>query len=335
MLQMSGALEIHAAKMRRQALSLLLGTVSGSATTNLWKLLEHYFGVDEDPEEAEVAEAASLAHLLKAQKEERDLDTAAARKAILKSKADQEAPTSSSQEAPVGAAKRKATASATLRAKKTGDDEYPNKCSLEQAQLYFPANLDTMHQTGVSSSWVGDRIKLGGYKGCYPCQGTDCEYVAQTRGVLCTHVRRVHLGVALGCRLCPEKAWWQARYWSEHMEKVHPDAPKFEVITTGPNVVSTTEDDVDLYVREETMVFPPPESAEIKLETPNPPEDKDSDEEPDRQGSKKMKLSAENIEALEAGAEYIRADPVKGPSGAPFPSIIGIRHRKRPTPDDE
>ena len=307
MLQMSGTLEIHAAKMRRQALSVLLGTVSGSATSNLWKLLEHYFGVDEDPEETKVAEAASLAHLLKAQKEEREQDTAAARKAILKSKAD--------QEAPIGAAKRKASSSSTLRAKKTGDDEFPNKCSLEEAQLYFPTNLDTMHQTGIPSFWIGDRIKLGGYKGCYPCQGSDCEYVAQTRGVLCTHIRRVHLGFALGCRLCPEKAWWQARYWSEHMDKVHSDVPKFEITTTGPNVVSTAED-VDLYVSEETVVIPALGSGMVKSEAPDPPDDKESDDEPDKQGSKKMKLSAENIEALETGAEH-------------------IRYRGRPTPEDD
>ena len=29
--------------------------------------------------------------------------------------------------------------------------------------------------------------------------GEKCDYVAQTQGVLCSHVHRVHLGIALGC----------------------------------------------------------------------------------------------------------------------------------------
>ena len=66
MLQMAGVLEGQATKLRRDALRLLLGTVSRTATSNLWKLPEHFFSVDEDPEEARAAEASSLANLLKA-----------------------------------------------------------------------------------------------------------------------------------------------------------------------------------------------------------------------------------------------------------------------------
>ena len=74
------------------------------------------------------------------------------------------------------------------------DDNYPSKCSLEEAQLFFPTSLGGMHQTGVPNQWIGDRNKLGGYKGCYPCMGDKCDYIAQTQGVLCSHVHRVHLG---------------------------------------------------------------------------------------------------------------------------------------------
>ena len=117
------------------------------------------------------------------------------------------------------------------------EDTFPSECSLEEAQLYFPTIQHTMQQTGVPDSLVGERIKLGRYKGCYPCQSKDCEYVAQTRGVLCTHIRRVNLGVTLGCRFCPEKCWWQARYWVEHMDIVHPDAHKFQSSILGPSPV--------------------------------------------------------------------------------------------------
>ena len=261
MLQMSGTLELHAAKLRRQALSVLLGTVSGTATSNLWKLLESYFGVDEDPGEAQAAEAASLAHILRAQQQEREQDKVVSMQAILQRKADQEATPVSSSE-PVGAAKRKKTLKEQKSSK--SDDDHPNKCELAEAQLYFPTDLSTMHQTGVPDTWIGDRSKLSGYKGCYPCMGEECDYIAQTRGILCSHVRRVHLGIALGCRYCPEKCWWQARSWSDHMDKSHPDMPKFEVVSTGSNVVSTTQD-AELYVSEETIVIPAPGSIGLPL----------------------------------------------------------------------
>ena len=70
MLQMVGVLAVKATKLQRDALQLLLGTVSRTTTSNLWKLLEHFFSVDEDPEEAKAAEASSLMKLLKAQCEE-------------------------------------------------------------------------------------------------------------------------------------------------------------------------------------------------------------------------------------------------------------------------
>ena len=66
MLQMLGVLEVQAAKLRRDALQMLLGTIFGTATSNLWKLLEHYFGIVEDPDKEKAAEASSLINLLKA-----------------------------------------------------------------------------------------------------------------------------------------------------------------------------------------------------------------------------------------------------------------------------
>ena len=179
---------------------------------------------------------------------------------------------SSSQPAPepqttlTGAAKQKMTLKEQKQAIPT-DDSYPNKCSLEEAQLFFPMNQDRMYQIGVPNNLTGERIKLGGYKGCYPCLSDGCQYVAQTRGVLCSHARHVHLGIALGCRMCPEKHWWQVRYWSEHMEKCHPDIPKFQVVTSGPNIIET---DPEMYINEETIVVPVPgEQPSIKIEVPD------------------------------------------------------------------
>ena len=173
-----------------------MGTISGTATSNLWKLLKHFFSADEDPEEARAAKASSLANLLKAQCEECEQDSLVAAQSVEKeSLTEQDLP--------------KTFKPKTLKEKRlVSEDIFPNKCSLEEAQLYFPTSQHTMHQTRVPDDLVSEQIKLGGYKGCYPCQSKNCEYVAQTRGVLCSHIRRVHLRITLGCHFCPEKCWW-------------------------------------------------------------------------------------------------------------------------------
>ena len=85
----------------------------------------------------------------------------------------------------------------------------------------------------------------------------DCDYVAQVKGIVYSHVCRVHLGVALGCRFCPEKSWWQARYWSIHMQSVHPQEPKFEPLVLPENIKAEP-------VKSEVQI------TEERFEIPNP-----------------------------------------------------------------
>ena len=179
-----------------------------------------------------------------------------------------------------------------------------------------------MHQTGVPNDLVGERIKLGGYKGCYPCQSKDCEYVAQTRGVLCSHIRRVHLGITLGYCFCPEKCWWQARYWVEHMDKTHPEAHKFEVIPPGSKpIVSST--DADLFVSEETFMIPAPSSEPTtKTEVPDTTQEEE-------QPTKRGRFDEQDLQLIHMGADAILSDPPLGHGVTqPHPEILGIRYQK-------
>ena len=96
-------------------------------------------------------------------------------------------------------------------------EKYPSKCELCEAQLFFLTSSETMHQTGADAHYISIHEKLLGYKGIYCCMFGDCDYTAQVKGIVYSHIRQVHLGVALGCRFCPKKSWWQARYWSIHM----------------------------------------------------------------------------------------------------------------------
>ena len=131
-----------------------------------------------------------------------------------------------------------------------------------------------------------------------------CDYITQTGGVLCSHVRQGHLGIALGCRFYPEKYWWQARYWSEHMDKAHTNVPKF-MIDIHPTL---SEAESQVYVTEETIVISAP--GTIKVEP-------DTTEESNEPAVKRIKYHQQQEHVLQLGADAILANP---PSDQPHSS---------------
>ena len=82
MLQLSGVLETCSLQLRREVLKLINATICGTATTDLWKVLESFFGVDEDPDESTLEDAQSLAEVLKLCKEEKETSTPSIRKDV-------------------------------------------------------------------------------------------------------------------------------------------------------------------------------------------------------------------------------------------------------------
>ena len=64
MLQISGVLELRSHQLQRDALKLINSTICGTATMDFWKLMESYFGVDEDIDEAALDKAQSLTEIL-------------------------------------------------------------------------------------------------------------------------------------------------------------------------------------------------------------------------------------------------------------------------------
>ena len=64
MLQISGVLELRSHQLRQHALKLINATICGMATTEFWRLMESYFGVDEDEAEAALEDAQSLADII-------------------------------------------------------------------------------------------------------------------------------------------------------------------------------------------------------------------------------------------------------------------------------
>ena len=174
--------------------------------------MELYFGVDEDEDEAALEDAQSLAEIMAEKKAWATEKVPSITKESAKepgtgaSTSQQEPPdvpevvinndedddnasvasvhttasTSSSPKLQTLAAKKKATVT-----------KYPNACSLKEATLFYPTSDTTLHTTGVDANLITDRKKIGAYgsyKGYFECAWKECSYVAQTHGVVATHV---------------------------------------------------------------------------------------------------------------------------------------------------
>ena len=206
---------------------------------DFWKLMESYFGVDEDIDEATLDEAQSLAEILqlKSQSESENIPSVSKKSAKASTKAadddvliieeedDDNASATSSQTVKSVSS---STSLKTLGQKKcTTEEKYPNFCSLKEATLFYPTSLSSMHATGVNPDHI-----------------TEC------------HVCRVHLGHALGCHFCPTLAWWQVRYWSDHMDKFHSDQMKFEPLVMLQGDLKAEEVYPDHFITEEHFTLP-------------------------------------------------------------------------------
>ena len=233
MLQISGVLELRSHQLCWDALKLINSMICGTATTDFWRLMESYFGVDEDIEEAALDEAQSLAEILQliSQSEGENIPSiskgsieASASKApeedimIIEEEDDDNISATSLQTAK---SMSSSTSLKTLGQKKCATEKkYPNFCLLKEATLFYPTSLSSMHATGVNPDLITEHRKMGTYKGYYCCAYGSCVYAAQTHGLVATHVCCIHLGHALGCHFCPTLTWWQARYWSNHMGNI-------------------------------------------------------------------------------------------------------------------
>ena len=194
MLQFSSLLELQAHKFRQDALQVINATISGSATTNFWNLMENFFGVDEDPSESLMEDAASMVAIMKARKAEQEKAPALS---VYKEEEDQLLDTTSTTSSIASGARPKTLSQ--MKSQHAKINTYPNKCPIASAQLFFPTSQQDLHQTGVPAKYIGHHEGIGPYKGLYTCNYGDCNYGAQARPVVCTHIRRVHLGIAIGC----------------------------------------------------------------------------------------------------------------------------------------
>ena len=273
LLQFSGLLEAQARKLRRDALRLQTAALCGTATTNFLDIMESFFGVEEDEDEAKLEDAASMAAFVRANKEERakdakSKDLAISKEMIESEEVDVEEDEMEETESLVSSSSQPSKSQS--RSKKAQSKKYPTKCSLSEAQLFYPTSSESLHETGVDAKYIGARENLSEYNGLYCCLFGDCEYGAQVRGNTYSHIRRVYLSAAFGCRFCPTLAWWQARSWSNHMDSVHSNQTKYEDVQLPSGPLEGVKIEPELFIEQESFTIPVPQAKSTsKVDEPS------------------------------------------------------------------
>ena len=199
--------------------------------------------------------------------------------------------------------------------------KYPTKCLLSEAQLFYPTSAESLHETGVDAKHIGSRENLSEYKGLYCCLYGNCEYGAQVRGNTYSHICRVHLGAAFGCRFCPTLAWWQARSWYNHMDGTHPDQPKYEDVQLPSGPLVGVKIEPELFIEQESFTIPVPKAK------PTSKADKPSAKRPKSEPTNLLTYE-EWEQASKEGELYLPADPPN--PNQPRPKVAAICYRNRP-----
>ena len=311
-------------------MKLQTATLCGTALTNFLNLMENFYHVDKEKEEGALEDAASFTAFVKQHREEREKEKASAKLSVSKGSVEKDELGDEEEEeediedsASTTSSVAKCKTLKQLKISSADQEKYPSKCSLKQAELFFPTSASTLHDTGVDPKYIGTREGLSRYKGLYCCLFEGCNYGAQVRVNMLSHIRRVHLGHAVGCRYCPTRAWWQARTWSDLMTHTHPDVPKYppQDVSDLPSEPLTGE----ISISEECFEVQVPTSTSV-------PSAKKIKEEP----SALMMYSEWKKEMWKKEAEkgelYLCAKPKDNPF-APHPKAVAIRYRKREVTD--
>ena len=202
---------------------IMKGVLASTATKKLQDVLEAAFheGVEEEEDYALEAEEED-------DNEEEDEDW------VPESVEESDTPKA---EAATSGTKRKAPPPTGAAKRKASQPTKGGICLLSEALLYYPTTSDAkasyLH-SGINPAYYSSHQSSKGNKSAgYECQFTsikkskgvilpDCHF-STTKGQLSTHICQHHLGLAVACYICPQKQWWLAATWKDHMEKCHSD----------------------------------------------------------------------------------------------------------------
>ena len=188
LLQYSGLLEMQAQHLRHDAPHLQNAALCGTVTTYFLDMMENFFGVEEDEEEAKMEDAASFATFVKQNKEEFAKELQSKALSITKGTVEHKEIGDEEESESVASTSSQASKPCTLSQMSKQKEKYPTKCKLSEAQLFYPTSSESLHETGMDGKYIGTRENLPGYEGLYCCLFDNCDYGAQVRGNTLSHI---------------------------------------------------------------------------------------------------------------------------------------------------
>ena len=188
LLRYLGLLEMQAPHLCHDALCLQNAALCGTAMTNFLDMMENFFGVEEDEEEAKMEDAASFATFIKQNKEERAKELQSKALSVTKGSIEHEEIGDEEESESVTSTSSQASKPRTLSQMSKHKEKYPMKCKLSEAQLFYPTSSESLHETGVDGKYIRTRENLPGYKGLYCCLFGNCDYGAQVCSNTLSHI---------------------------------------------------------------------------------------------------------------------------------------------------
>ena len=99
----------------------------------------------------------------------------------------------------------------------------PKFKSKEDCFVYYPLSLSAGHDQnanyiGVPADHLAKVVTAAGAASKYRCNL--CQYHTSSKPSVYSHIRRVHLGICVACKLCGSR-FYQGKDWSAHMEQAH------------------------------------------------------------------------------------------------------------------
>ena len=254
--------------LRRDVLRLQNAALCGTVTTTFLDMMENFFGVEEDEQEAKMEDAASFTAFIKQNKEEQAKELQSKAFSVTKGSVEHEEIGDEEESKSITSTSSQASKPHTLTQMSKHKEKYLMKCKLSEAQLFYPTSSKSLHETDIDGKYIGTRENLPGYKGLYCYLFGNCNYGAQVCGNTLLHIRRVHLGAVFGCRFFPELAWWQARSWSNHMDSVHPRSLSMRLLLpSGP--IEAVKVEPEIFIAEEHFTIPVPKSKTVESDEPS------------------------------------------------------------------
>ena len=110
-------------------------------------------------------------------------------------------------------------------ARSTASVDVDDFCPLEECKIVYPTSADNLTMSGVPAEFLSPRTS----DGHYGCLYGECGSKMSGKPAAASHVRRKHLGIAIGCHVCGRRYYKRRGGWTISNQ----NTPTFPVTSGG------------------------------------------------------------------------------------------------------